>query len=180
MRSWFLGLVLSILAAPALAAGFTVTSPDIKNGATVPMAQVFTHCGGGNQSPALSWSGEPAGTKSFAVTMYDPDAPTGHGWWHWTVFDIPAGVHGLAANAGAAGGAGLPNGAAMGKTDFGFSFYGGPCPPRGPAHHYVITVYALRAPHLPLDADSTGATVESTLRPSVLAEAQVIGMFAAR
>jgi Raf kinase inhibitor-like YbhB/YbcL family protein len=177
MWSWFLGLVLSAFAVPAFAAGFTVTSPDIKNGGMVPMAQVFTGCKGGNQSPALSWSGEPAGTQSFAVTMYDPDAPTGSGWWHWTVFNIPANVHGLAANAGAADGGGLPPGAAMGKSDFGFSNYGGPCPPAGPAHHYVITVYALKVPTLSLNAGSSGAKVGSSLHVNALGEAMVTGIF---
>lgn len=178
MRSWFLGFVLSALAMPALAAGFTVTSPQIRNGATVPMAQVLGRCGGHNISPALSWSGEPAGTQGFAVTMYDPDAPTGHGWWHWTVFNIPARVHGLPPNAGAAGGAGLPQGAAMGKTDFGFSNYGGPCPPPGPAHRYVITVYAIKMARLPLDEQSAGATVESSLRSNALGEAKLTATFA--
>jgi Raf kinase inhibitor-like YbhB/YbcL family protein len=177
MRSWFLGLVLSALAVPAFAAGFSVTSPDIKNGGTVPMAQVFTGCNGGNQSPALSWSGEPAGTQSFAITMYDPDAPTGSGWWHWTVFNIPASVHSLAANAGAAGGASLPPGAGQGKTDFGFSNYGGPCPPPGPAHHYVVTVYALKVPTLPLDADSSGAKVGFNLHFNALGDAKITGTF---
>jgi hypothetical protein len=177
MRSWFFGLMLSALAVPAFAAGFSVASPDIKNGGTVPMAQVFTGCKGGNQSPALSWSGEPAGTQSFAVTMYDPDAPTGSGWWHWTVFNIPASVHSLAVNAGAAGGAGLPPGAGMGKTDFGFSNYGGPCPPPGPAHHYAITVYALKVLKLTLDADSSGAKVGFNLHFNAIGEAKLIGIF---
>lgn len=180
MRSWFLGSVLSVLAAPAFAAGFTVTSPDVKNGGAVLMAQVFTGCKGGNQSPALSWSGEPAGTQSFAITMYDPDAPTGSGWWHWTVFNIPANVHSLPANAGAAGGASLPAGAGQGKTDFGFSNYGGPCPPPGPAHHYVITVYALKVPKLPLDADSSGAKVGFNVHFNTLGEAKITGTFATK
>lgn len=177
MRSWFAGLVLAALTWPAIAAGFSLTSPDIQNGGTVPMAQVFTGCKGGNQSPALSWSGEPAGTQSFAITMYDPDAPTGSGWWHWTVFNIPANVHSLPANAGASGGANLPAGAGMGKTDFGVSNYGGPCPPPGPAHHYVITVYALKVPKLQLDAESSGAKVGFNLHFNALGEAKLTGMF---
>jgi phosphatidylethanolamine-binding protein (PEBP) family uncharacterized protein len=81
-----------MLTAPALAGGFTVTTPAFPPEGTIPMAQVFNGfgCTGGDHSPALSWSGAPAGTQSYAVTMYDPDAPTGHGWWHWTVFNKPA------------------------------------------------------------------------------------------
>ncbi|HET8996557.1 MAG TPA: YbhB/YbcL family Raf kinase inhibitor-like protein [Acetobacteraceae bacterium] len=138
----------------------------------MPMAQVFSQfgCTGKNISPQLSWSGEPAGTKSFAVTMYDPDAPTGSGWWHWTVFNIPANVHSLPENAGAAHGT-LPAGATEGRTDFGFSHYGGPCPPAGDhPHRYVITVFAVKVAKLPLDAQSSGALVGFNLHFNTLAK----------
>jgi hypothetical protein len=167
-----------MLSAPALAAGFTLTTPDFHDGGSIPMAQVFNGCGGGNHSPALSWSGEPAGTQSFAVTMYDPDAPTGSGWWHWTAFNIPASVHSLQADAGAANSTTLPAGAGQGRTDFGFSNYGGPCPPAGDKpHHYIVTVYAVKVAHLPLDADASGAKVGFNLHFNALATARVTGRY---
>jgi Raf kinase inhibitor-like YbhB/YbcL family protein len=180
MRALMLGMALSVVTAPALAAGFTLTTPDFANGGTIPLAQVLNAgtCKGRDQSPALSWSGEPAGTKSFAVTMFDPNAPTGSGWWHWTVFNIPASVHSLSANAGAAGSTLLPAGAGEGRTDFGFSHYGGPCPPIGnPPHHYEITVYAVKVAKLPLGAASSGATVGFNLHFNTLATARVVGLY---
>ena len=147
MRALVSGAALYLTTTAAMAAGFTVTSRNIHEGGTVPTAQVFnaSGCRGNNRSPQLSWSGAPAGTKSFAITMFDPDAPTGNGWWHWTVFNIPPGVHSLPENAGAASAPGLPPGAVQGRTSYGFSHYGGPCPPAGDApHRYVITVYALK------------------------------------
>ncbi len=164
----------------AAAAGFTARTPDFGNGSTIPMVHVFNQigCTGGDQSPALSWSGEPKGTQSFAVTMYDPDAPTGSGWWHWTVFNIPATVHSLPENAGAANSTQLPPGAIQGRTDFGFSSYGGPCPPAGDRpHRYIVTVYAVKLPKLPLTADSSGATVGFVLHFNTLAEARIIGRY---
>jgi Raf kinase inhibitor-like YbhB/YbcL family protein len=177
-----LGAALATAAAlaPAAAAGLTVTTPDFANGGAIPPAQVFNQygCHGQNRSPALSWSGEPAGTRSFAVTMYDPDALTGSGFWHWTAFNIPASVHGLAADAGAAGSALLPTGAGEGRNDFGLSSYSGPCPPPGDRpHRYQITVYAVKVPKLPLDANSSGALVGSQLRLNALATGQIVGLY---
>jgi Raf kinase inhibitor-like YbhB/YbcL family protein len=142
------------------AAGFTLESPDIKANSTIDKkfeANVFG-CSGENKSPALKWSGAPKDTKSFAVTVYDPDAPTGSGFWHWFVYNIPASATGLAANAGAQGGANLPKGAAMNRIDYGFAAWGGPCPPEGDKpHRYVFTVYALKTDKLDLGADATAA-----------------------
>lgn len=180
MRTTMLAAGLCLFAAPALAAGFTVSTPDFREGATIPMAQVFNAfgCTGGDHSPALSWSGAPAGTQSFAVTMYDPDAPTGSGWWHWTVANIPASVHALAADAGDANSHSLPPGAVQGRTDFGFSHYGGPCPPVGDKpHRYEITVYALKVPHLDVDANSSGALVGFMLHFNTLATARITGHY---
>lgn len=180
MRTHMLAAGFCLLAAPALAGSFTVSTPAFRPGGTIPMAQVLNGlgCTGGDRSPALSWSGAPAGTESYAVTMYDPDAPTGSGWWHWTVFNIPASVHGLVAGAGDAGSHSLPPGAGEGRTDFGFSHYGGPCPPVGDQpHRYVITVYALKTPHLALDAQSSGALVGFMLHANVLATAQIVGRY---
>jgi hypothetical protein len=176
MRTLILAILLCLPGVGAAAARFTVTSPDIHNGATIPTTHVFSGCGGGNQSPALSWSGEPKGTESFAVTIYDPDAPTGSGWWHWTVVNIPASVHSLPENAGVANSTTLPSGAVQGRTDFGFSNYGGPCPPKGDTpHHYIITVYALKVPGLKIDAQSSGATVGFNLHFATLAKATLVG-----
>jgi Raf kinase inhibitor-like YbhB/YbcL family protein len=180
MRKFLLAVGLGMPAAPAMAAGFTVTATDFHDGGTIPMAQVFnaSGCTGGNHSPAIFGSGEPAGTKSFAVTMYDPDAPTGSGWWHWTVFNIPAGVHSLPADAGSVNWTLLPPGASQGRTDFGFSNYGGPCPPAGDKpHHYQFTVYAVKQAHLALDAESAGAVVGFALHFNTLATARVTGRY---
>jgi Raf kinase inhibitor-like YbhB/YbcL family protein len=181
MRALVLGLGFATVAAaaPAFAAGLTVTSPEIKNGGRFAVAQVANvfGCTGENHSPALSWSGAPAATQSFAVTMFDPDAPTGSGWWHWTVFNIPPDVHQLAAGAGDEGSSSLPAGAGEGRTDFGFSHYGGPCPPPGRPHHYHITVYALKVAKLPLNADTSGAAVGFNVRANALATGQIVGIY---
>jgi Raf kinase inhibitor-like YbhB/YbcL family protein len=144
----------------AQAAGFSLTSPEIKAGGTLPKSFEFNAfgCSGENKSPALKWSGAPAGTKSFALTVYDPDAPTGSGWWHWVVVNIPANVMELPSNAGAVGGANLPPGAANVRVDFGFAGWGGACPPPGDKpHRYVFTVYALKTDKLDVPADATAA-----------------------
>lgn len=147
-------------ACAAHAAGFTLTSPDIKPNVAMDRkweANVFG-CSGENKSPALKWSGAPKGAKSFAVTVYDPDAPTGSGFWHWFVYNIPASVTELAGNAGAQGGANLPRGAAMNRIDYGFAAWGGPCPPEGDKpHRYIFTVYALKTDKLDLPPDATAA-----------------------
>jgi Raf kinase inhibitor-like YbhB/YbcL family protein len=144
----------------AHAAGFTLTSPDIKADAMIDKkfeSNVFG-CSGENRSPVLKWSGAPKDTKSFAVTVYDPDAPTGSGFWHWFVYNIPAGVNELKADAGNQSGANLPQGARQNRIDYGFAAWGGPCPPEGDKpHRYVFTVYALKADKLDLPADATAA-----------------------
>jgi len=181
MRRTGVVIAVCLMAHAAIAAGFTVTSRNIRNGGTVPMAQVFDAdgCTGDNISPQLSWSGAPAGTKSFAVTMFDPDAPTGRGWWHWIVFDIPPTVHGLPANAGAAEAGALPPGAVQARNDFGASQYGGPCPPAGdPPHRYILTVYALRLSTLPLGTNASGATVEASLRRNAIASVRLTAHYA--
>jgi Raf kinase inhibitor-like YbhB/YbcL family protein len=144
----------------AQAAGFALSSPEIKAGGTMPKSFEFNGfgCSGDNKSPTLKWSGAPAGTKSFAVTVYDPDAPTGSGWWHWVVVNIPANVTELPSNAGAVGGANLPQGASNVKVDFGFAGWGGTCPPQGDKpHRYIFTVFALKTDKLDLPPDATAA-----------------------
>jgi hypothetical protein len=177
MRSQILGAALVALASPAFA-DFTVLSPNVKSGSPMAAAQALRSCGGQNISPALNWSGEPAGTQSFAVTMFDSDARNGAGWWHWTVINLPASVHGLPAGAGRDASKDLPAGAVQGRTDYGFSYYGGPCPPPGEhAHHYEITVYALKVPSLPLDAKTPGGQVAASLSANMLATAKIVGRY---
>jgi len=164
---------LFLLAAPASAQGrFTLTSPDVKPGATLAARHVFNSfgCSGQNVSPALRWSGAPAGTKSYAVTAYDPDAPTGSGWWHWVVYDIPASTTSLAA--GSAGGG------KEGNTDFGSKGYGGPCPPPGDKpHRYVFTVFALKTDKLDVPANATAAMVGFNLNANKLASATLTALY---
>ena len=156
------GLALLGSALGAQAAGFKLSSATIKPGSMLGDAQVFNGfgCSGKNVSPALAWSGAPAGTKSFALTVYDPDAPTGSGWWHWVVFNIPASATQLAEGAGSADGKGLPSGSVQGRTDFGAPGFGGACPPAGDKpHRYVFTVYALKTDKLEVPADASAALV---------------------
>jgi Raf kinase inhibitor-like YbhB/YbcL family protein len=158
----------------APAAGFTLTSPDIKADALIPQSFEFNGfgCSGENKSPVLRWSGAPRDAKSFAVTVFDPDAPTGSGWWHWFVIDIPAGVTELPADAGAAGGAKLPKGARQLRIDYGFAGWGGPCPPPGDKpHRYVFTVHALKTDKLDIPADATAALAGFMVNANAIAKA---------
>lgn len=176
MKSIVTIILSSLLFGQALANEFVVTSPDIKPASTIGNEHVFNGfgCQGRNVSPALNWSGAPTGTKSFAITVYDPDAPTGSGWWHWVVFNIPADSTGVGKNAGDAQSALLPTGSIQSRTDFGKPGYGGPCPPTGDKpHRYVFTVHALKVDKLPLDADAPAAMVgfylhQNTIKKVVL------------
>ena len=154
---------LAMLPGVALAAGaFTLQSPQVKPNSTIAEAQVFKgfDCEGGNISPALNWSNAPAGTKSFALTVYDPDAPTGSGWWHWVMFNIPADVTSLPLGVGNPASGQTPKGAVQSKTDFGKPGYGGPCPPTGDKpHRYIFTVYALKVAKIDADENASGALV---------------------
>ena len=160
-------------------ASFKVTAPDLVSKGRITAAHVFNGmgCTGQNVSPALNWSGAPAGTKSFAVTAYDPDAPTGSGWWHWVMYNIPADATGLAAGAG--NGRNAPRGSQQGNTDFGSKGYGGPCPPQGDKpHHYHFTVYALKTDKLDVPGNATAAMVGFYIHANRLASARVTGLYA--
>jgi len=129
------------------AADFQLRSPEMKAGAMIDKKFEFNGfgCSGENQSPSLIWEGAPKDAKSFAVTVYDPDAPTGSGWWHWTVINLPATQTELKANAGAVGSANLPAGAVQVRSDYGQAAWGGMCPPQGnKPHRYIFTVHALK------------------------------------
>lgn len=141
------------------AAEFRLFSNDIKDG-KIAEAQVFNSfgCKGENISPQLNWEGAPEGTKSFVLTVYDPDAPTGSGWWHWVVINIPASTKELPRGAGS-GKAPLPKEVRQIRTDYGQPGYGGPCPPPGNPHHYIFTVYALKVDKLDVNADASAALV---------------------
>ena len=160
-------------------AHFRVTAPDLTSKGRIATEHVFNGmgCTGQNVSPALNWSGAPAGTKSFAVTAYDPDAPTGSGWWHWVMYNIPADVTGL--QAGAGNGRNAPRGSQQGNTDFGSKGYGGPCPPQGDKpHHYHFTVYALKTDKLDVPGNATAAMIGYNINANQLASARITGLYA--
>lgn len=160
---------------PASAGEFKLSSTTLTEGGRMGAAQLYHGfgCNGENISPQLSWQGAPEGTKSFAVVMYDPDAPTGSGWWHWVVFNIPADVTELPEGAGNPKSGLIPE-AIQGRTDFGNSGYGGACPPEGGGdHRYQFRVYALKTEELPLDENSPAAKVGYYINANKLAEAQL-------
>jgi len=137
---------------------FFLNSPNIDERFHLP--QVYPLCGGENISPMLKWGGIPENTKSFAVTMFDPDAPTGHGWWHWMMINIPTEITELPENAGSPTSEFFDIGLQT-VNDYGEIGYGGPCPPPGPAHRYIITVYALSI---------GGFKVNREIKPDILNE----------
>lgn len=148
---------------------FTLTSTDITDGGVLPDAQVQAK---GNTSPHLKWSGAPEGTKSFAITCYDPDAPTGSGFWHWTVANIPADVSEIPA------GGPLPSGAVEGRTDFGEPGYGGAAPPPGHGpHRYIFTVFAVDTDRLEVTPDNSGAVFGFNLHFHTLAKASITATY---
>lgn len=175
IRFWTLVLSTTLACCkPTLA--LELTSPTIAPGGTVPAAQRYSGfgCAGGNLSPALEWRDVPSGTHSFALTLYDPDAPTGSGWWHWVLIDMPARTRALPAGAGAADGAALPAGAEQLRNDFGTRAYGGPCPPVGaPPHRYVFTLYALKVGRLPLPANASAAMAGFLIRADTIDSARL-------
>ncbi|WP_028584052.1 YbhB/YbcL family Raf kinase inhibitor-like protein [Desulfogranum mediterraneum] len=172
-----MSVVLSLIVGPwASAADFTLTSPQLTPGGKMQQEQLFKGfgCNGENISPELHWQGEPSGTRSFALTMYDPDAPTGSGWWHWIVFNIPAERHKLEKNSGGASPTSKNRVGIQSRTDFGSTGYGGACPPAGHgAHRYQFRIWALDTPHLELDDQASGAMVGYFLNQHALAQAEL-------
>ena len=159
-----------------------LSSPDLPPGK--PVAERHTAnafgCHGPNESPLLQWSGAPAGTRSFAVTMYDPYKPPVSGWWHWIVYDLPATTTQLARKAGDPGSPDLPPGAKQGLPDGDAPqpHYYGPCPDQGdPPHHYLITVYALSVEHLNVAPTSTAANIDYEISQKTLAKASITRLY---
>lgn len=162
------------------ASGFTLKSADIKNGETLDIAQVANSfgCSGKNISPELSWESAPKGTRSFVLTAYDPDAPTGSGFWHWVVFNIPATATNLPRAVGTHDKAPLPAGAVQSRTDTGVPGFLGACPPQGDkAHRYQFTLYALDIDSLPLAAEATPAVVGFNVHFHTLGKAQIEAVY---
>jgi Raf kinase inhibitor-like YbhB/YbcL family protein len=168
------------LALSPLVQGFELTSQDIEPGKPMPKAQEYQGfgCDGHNVSPQLAWKDVPAGTKSFAITAYDPDAPTGSGWWHWLAYNIPAKVRELPTNAGAPASDRAPEGMVQHRTDYGSIGYGGACPPEGDKpHRYQFKVFALDLERLEIDPNSSAALVGFMLNAHKLGVAELEALY---
>jgi Raf kinase inhibitor-like YbhB/YbcL family protein len=168
-------LILAALLASnsALAGSLTLSSTDIANGKFMAKAQEFQGfgCSGGNQSPQLSWSGAPAGTAAFAIMVHDPDAPTGSGWWHWQLVNIPKDVTSLAAGAMA------PAGSQQINNDYGVKGFGGACPPpKHGVHRYQFTVHAL-SQKLELPENASGALTGYMVKAHSLASSTIEALY---
>jgi len=180
MRFAFVTLLLFFGIAHAQDTTFRLVSPDLVPGQQIAAAQVFNGfgCSGGNVSPALSWRNAPAGTKSFALMVHDPDAPTGSGWWHWVVWNLPASLQALPSRAGDPQAGLMSPGATQGNTDFGVPGYGGPCPPPGDKpHRYYFRLHALKVEKLDLPATATAAFVGFNVNANTLAVAELMATY---
>ena len=158
---------------------FPVQSDDVSQDQQLADDHVYNSFGmsGQNLSPQLRWHGFPGETRGFAVTAYDPDAPTGSGWWHWVVLDIPASVTELPRGAGSAGGAGLPAGAFMVRNDYGSKDFGGAAPPEGETHRYVFAVHALDTDKLGVDSDVSAAVAGFNVVSHTIARGMIIPVY---
>jgi len=175
-------LLLLTVTGTASAETFTLSSTSFKNGGNIDQrnAGSIMGCTGENKSPALAWKNPPAGTKSFALMVHDPDAPTGSGFWHWVVYNIPAEATSLPEGAGEAAGAGLPKGSVQGNTDMGKPGYIGPCPPPGsPKHHYNFMLFPLKVEKLEIPPGATAAFVGFNVNANVIGKpAKLTGLYA--
>ncbi len=159
-----------------MADDFTLTSSLFADGGTIPASAAYPYTGGQNISPHLEWTGAPEGTKSFALTVWDPDAPTGVGFTHWVFFNLDPSLTGLEAGTGAAGK--NPPGSVLGLADFGDSEYAGMAPPEGDdPHHYRFTLYALDVADLESGPTTTYPKLQFLIRGHVLAQAELVGRF---
>ena len=174
-------LFLILTSSFAYAGEFTLTSKDI--GGQLTEKQVFSGfgCTGKNISPELTWKNAPKDTESFAVTVYDPDAPTGSGWWHWIVFNIPKQINQLKTDAGNINKKIAPKGCVQSRTDFGNPGFGGACPPlNDKPHAYIFTVFALNVEKLDLDANASPALVGFMLNSHTIAKSSIIAYYTRR
>lgn len=181
LTAWLAALLGMTGGMPSGASDFILTSPDSRLVVSVPekyTAKAFG-CSGGNVSPALSWHGAPAGTRSFVLTLFDPDErSTPSGWWHWVVYDLPPSTDHLSEGAGALDGKSLPAGTQQGRSDLGEDAYHGPCPAAGdPPHRYVFTLYALDVAKLPVAPESSGGMVTSVVQDHLLGKAVFIAHY---
>lgn len=169
--------VIGLTTTAVAAQDFRLSSPSIAEGVHLPLAQVFKGfgCLGENLSPQLAWSGAPKETKSFAITAYDPDAPTGSGWWHWTIVNIPARVSALPA--GASGTGAMPTGSMELRNDYGQPGFGGACPPPGEVHRYVFTIFALGVEKLELPETASNALAGYMIRANALRQASITAVY---
>jgi Raf kinase inhibitor-like YbhB/YbcL family protein len=160
-----------------------LTSSSFNDGDYLAMDHVLSAeygfgCSGGNRSPQLAWSGAPEGTQSYALTCFDPDAPTGSGFWHWVVVNLPSGTTELPLDAGNPKAGQLPAGALQVRNDVGAAGYAGPCPPPGDhPHRYLFTLFAVGVAQLPVTADTSAAIVGFQLHFNTLAKASLMGLF---
>jgi hypothetical protein len=169
----------SLLLGVALNVGaFELRSADVRDGARLSEAHVYSGfgCSGDNLSPALSWTRAPAGTRSFALTVFDPDAPTGSGWWHWIVYDLPSSTTSLPRGIGQD--AGLPPGAIEARNDFGARSFGGACPPSGDKpHRYVFTIHALKVARLDVPPDASATLVGFVINANQIGNASITARY---
>ena len=175
-----LSIVATFSAATALAGDFTLSSSEISAGKFMSKKQEFNGfgCTGEDMSPQLSWANAPAGTKSFAITVYDPDAPTGSGWWHWQVVNIPLNVTTLETNAGSAKQDLMPAGSLQIQNDYGIAGFGGACPPEGHGiHHYRFTIHALSVEKLELPENASGALAGYMINANTLASSTIEALY---
>ena len=154
---------------------FKLSSKAVGPGSHLTEEQVYNGfgCTGKNVSPDLKWTPGPKGTKSYAVMVYDPDAPTGSGWWHWIVYNIPGDVTELPDGTGDASGKFLPEGAVHGRSDFGTFDFGGACPPEGDKdHRYIFTVFALKTQKIDVPADASAALIGFMVNANTITKAR--------
>lgn len=171
-----------LVASPfVIANNFELESSDIKPNSLIKNEQVFNGfgCTGNNISPALSWKNAPKDTKSFALLVHDPDAPTGgSGWWHWVVINIPAAANSLPSGAGKSDGSAVLPGSIQIATDFGTPGWGGPCPPIGDKpHRYNFTLHALKIEKLDIAAGATAALVGYMVNANSIGQASFTGLY---
>ncbi|MEO6522676.1 MAG: YbhB/YbcL family Raf kinase inhibitor-like protein [Mucilaginibacter sp.] len=178
MKTLFYTVFAMLITFSVNAQTFTLKSNDLGGQFSNEFSLNGFGCSGANKSPQLYWENAPKDAKSFAITIHDPAAPTGSGWWHWVVFDIPATITEVKQGAGSTNKQLMPATAIQSNTDFGQPGYGGPCPPVGDAPHpYIITVYALTMAKLGLDKNASAAYVGFALSNNLISKASLIVYF---